>query len=412
MRKAFIGAKIIPIEGDIIEEGVLVIEGNSIVEIGSVGNIKPGDAEIIDVTGKVITPGFIDAHSHVGLFEEGGDIRQIADGNEIAAVVGAHLRAMDAIFPEDLGFDDARKGGVTTMGITHGSANPIGSQNAVIKSKGLLIDEEMLIKAPAGVKFALGENPKRVGFLNNRAPSTRMAVAHIIREAFYKAKDYQNKWKLYHEKLALEENKPEKERKIVDRPDKDLGMEVLVDLLERKYPVRNHVHRADDIRTTIRLADEFGYELVIDHATEGYKIADYIAKRGIKCVVGPLMTNRSKREIVDREMAAPGKMVKAGIEVSITTDAPVIPISGLRDTVIMAVREGLPAEKALETITINPARVLTVDDRVGSLVVGKDADFLIFNGDPLDARCYIEQTYIEGKVVYDHTVHKSKVEKY
>ncbi len=399
MKQAFVNARIYPIEGEIIENGTLLIEDTKITGVGK--DLSTDGYEIIDCEGKSITPGFVEAHSHVGLWEEGaGPGPANADGNEITDATTHYLRAKDAVFPLDLGFEDARMGGITTMGLTHGSANAIGAQFCVVKSYGHVVDD-MIIKDSVGVKMALGENPKRVGVMNKRAPQTRMGVAYTIRKAFYEAIDYRNELKEYEEKVKEENKKSEEDRKWIKPPKKDLGKEVLIKMMNGELPGRCHAHRADDIITAIRLSEEFGFKLFIEHATEGFKVADILAEKGITAVVGPLLTSRSKRELVDRSMKTPGLMVKAGVNIAITTDAPVIPIQGLRDSVIMAIREGLPEEMALETITINPARILGLDDRIGSLKVGKDADFLIFNGDPLDGRNKVIQTYIDGKIVFE-----------
>ncbi len=390
-KKAFVNARIIPVEGDVIEKGSIIIEDGVIKEIGP--DLKTTDCEVVDCSGKTIVPGFIDAHSHVGLFQEAAG-RGASDGNEMTSPITPHLRAMDAIFPEDMGFADARSGGVTTMGVTPGSGNLIGGQFCAIKSAGHIVDD-MIIKEPAGVKMALGENPKRVGSEKNRAPNTRMANAYLIREAFYEALDYAQEWEAYNTKIQKDGD--------AKQPKRSLKLDMLNKILRREVPVRCHSHRADDIRTAIRLADEFGYDLVIDHATESHKIKEFIASRELSVVVGPLVTSRSKLELKDRSLRTPGIMMKEGVRVCITTDAPVIPIYALRDTVITAVREGLPEDRALETITINPAKVLGVDDRVGSLKVGKDADFLVFGGDPLDARNRVLETYIDGKLVFKAT---------
>ena len=403
MKKAFTNAKIIPIEGAVIENGTLLIENDKIVNLGS--NLSVEGYEVQDCSGKTITPGFIDAHSHVGLFEEGTSASHVHDGNERSDSVVPYLRAMDGIFPLDMGFDDARQGGVTTLGITHGSANPIGAQTCVAKTAGITV-QDMVIKEPAGVKFAMGENPKRVGQENKRAPHTRMAVAYLIRKAFYEALDYRKELEEYEfNKTANDHKTEEKDKKFVKPPKKDLGKEILLKLLDKEFPVRSHAHRADDIETAIRLSEEFGYKLVVDHATESYKIKDLIVEKKIPVVIGPIYGrgSRVKNELRDQQMTTPGVMMKAGAMVSITTDAPVIPIDTLRDTVIQCIREGLPTDRALETITINPAKVLELDNRIGSLKAGKDADFLIFNGDPLDSRNAVTETYINGKLVFKRT---------
>ncbi|OLS20743.1 MAG: N-substituted formamide deformylase precursor [Candidatus Heimdallarchaeota archaeon LC_2] len=404
MKKAFVGAKIHTMEGEPIENAILIIDGSSIVEVGE--NLSTDGYEVIDCKGMEITPGLIDAHSHVGLWEEGvSPGPAVGDGNETSEAIVPYLRSMDSIFPEDLGFDDARKGGVTTMGLTHGSANPIGGQFCVVKSRGHVIDE-MVIREPAGVKMAMGENPKRVGVNNKRAPHTRMAVAYLIRKSFYETLDYAQKWEGYYKKIkSIEEGDDENKKKndLPSKPEYDLGKEILLKVLNREIPIRCHSHRADDIRTAIRLSEEFGYKLVIDHATESSKIKEIIAEKNLPCVIGPLFGTRVKRELVNKSLKTPGIMVKAGVMVCITTDAPVIPIDGLRDTVVMAIREGLPADRALETITLNPAKVLNVDDRVGSLKAGKDADFVIFDGDPFDVRNRVLKTYIDGDLVYEYS---------
>ncbi len=400
--KIFTNATIIPIEGDIIENGILIIDNGKIRQIGKDIDLSAfTDAEIIDCAGKFITPGLIDAHSHVGLWEEGaGPGPAYGDGNEMTDPVTPHLRALDSIFPEDVGFEDARLGGVTTMGLTPGSANLFGGQFAVAKSVGNLVDT-MVIKEPAGLKMALGENPKRVGFNAKRAPNTRMANAQLIRKAFFEAIDYRTEWKEYTTQLEIEKMKPLGEHKIIKKPKFDMTYDILVKVLNKEMPVRMHSHRADDIQTAIRLAKEFDFDLVVEHATEGHKIAEFIAENDVPVIVGPLMTSRTKLEVRHRSMTTPHVMMEAGALVCITCDAPVIPIWMLRESVILAVREGLPRERALETITINAAKVLKVDDRVGSLKVGKDADLVIYNGDPLDALSSVLQTYIDGNLVFE-----------
>ena len=397
MKVAFVNAKIIPVEGKNIENGTLLIEGSKIKSLGV--DLPTKGYEVVDCTGLVITPGLIDAHSHVGVFEEGTSASHVHDGNETTEAAVPYLRTMDSLFPLDLGFDDARRGGVTTMGVTHGSANPIGAQNVVVKSAGITVSD-MVIKEPAGVKFAMGENPKRVGRENKRAPHTRMAVAHTIRKAFYDALDYRNDIIEYEHKIKNMSNDDKKE--FIKPPKKDLGKEILLQLIDNTIPVRSHAHRADDIETAIRLSEEFGYRLVIEHATESYKIKDLIVSKNIPLVIGPIFGrgSRTKNELRDQQMSTPGVMVKAGALVCLTTDAPVVPIDSLRDSLIQCIREGLPMDKALEIVTINPAKILGVDDRVGSLKEGKDADFLIFNGDPFDSRNSVIKTYIDGNLVF------------
>ena len=379
-----------------MEGATLLIDRGKVVAVGT--NLDLGAADIVDCTGKIITPGLIDCHAHVGIFGEGTN--NDWDGNETSEAITPHVRVLDSIHPEDLSFADARRGGVTTMGITHGSANPIGGQVAVAKSAGKTADA-MVIKEPAGVKMALGENPKRVGESQKRAPNTRMGSAYLARKAFVEAIEYRKDWEHHQALVAVEQAKPEADRKPLREPKRDLSKEILVKVLNGEIPVRNHCHRMDDIRTAIRLSEEFGYRLVIDHATESYRIPDEILSRNLPMAIGPVMVARSKREVVNRTPATPGIMVRAGGTVAIMTDAPVNPIDNLRDLVILAIREGLPEDRALETVTTNPAMILGVEDRVGSLEPGKDADFLIFDGDPWDARNKVMATYIDGEVVHE-----------
>jgi imidazolonepropionase-like amidohydrolase len=398
MRTAFTNATIWTAAGPPIERGTLLVEDGLVIAAGS--EIDPGDAAVVDCRDRFILPGLIDPHSHTGVWGEGA--RDDYDGNELTEAITPFVRALDAIYPEDVGFADARRGGVTTLGITHGSGNPIGGQVAVVKAAGKVADQ-MVIRAPAGVKMALGENPKRVGERFKRAPHSRMGVAWLARRAFYEAIEYRKDWEHYREMRAHEDRKPEAERKPLREPKRDLGKEVLLDVLDRKIPIRNHAHRMDDIRTAIRLSEEFGYRLVIEHATEAYRIPDEIVSRGIPIAVGPLFGDRAKREINKHTPATVGIMVNAGATVSIMTDSPFNPIHNLRDLVIFAIREGLPEDRALETVTINPARILGVEARVGSLEPGKDADFIILDGDPWDARKKVVATYIDGVRVFEAT---------
>jgi len=395
MRHAYTNATIWTAAGDPIEDGTLLVEDGKIVAVGS--DVDTAGAEIVDCTGRYLLPGFVDPHVHTGVWGEGA--REDHDANEVSEAITPYVRMLDAIYPEDIGFEDARRGGVTTLGITHGSANAIGGQMAVVKSYGLVADD-MVIKEPAGVKMALGENPKRVGELMNRAPRTRMGTAYLARKAFLEAIEYRKDWDHYRALKAIEDAKPEGERKPVREPKRDLGAETLVRVLDGEIPVRNHAHRMDDIRTAIRLSEEFGYRLVIEHATEGWRIPEEIVSRNIPVAIGPLYTSASKREVNRRTPAAIGVMVEAGATVAIMTDSPVNTVNTLRDLAILAIREGLPEDRALETVTMNAAGILEVDDRVGSLEPGKDADFLVFDGDPWDGRNRVQATYIDGEKVF------------
>ncbi len=398
MKKAFINATIYPVDEDTIENGTLLVEGSKIIDVGK--GLSTDGYEIIDCRGLFITPGFIDPHTHTGVWEEGaGPGPGNHDGNEMSEPITPYTRALDSVHPEDYDFADARMGGVTTLGITHGSANAIGGQFVVMKSYGNVADE-MVIREPAGLKMALGENPKRVGDTKNRAPTSRMGVAYLIRKAFYDAIEYQKDWDHFYLSLANEQD--DKKKELIREPRYDIGKEALIKVLNKEIPVRCHAHRADDIITAIRLSEEFGYDLVIEHATEGYKVVDTLVEKNIPVVVGPAFGGRAKRELIHMTLANSAIIHNKGGFVSLITDSPFNPIHGLRDNLIWAIREGLPENEALKLITINPAKILGVDDRVGSLKAGKDADFLLFNGDPLDSRNKVIKTYIDGKLVFEN----------
>ena len=380
---AVVGARVVPVEGDPVPDGVVLVRDGRIEAIGPRGEVEvPADAEVVDAEGGWVLPGLIDAHVHLGVWEEGeGWAGQ--DTNEMTDPVMAAARAIDGINPREVGFDDALMGGITTVNVTPGSGNPIGGQAVALKTYGRVVDE-MVLRNPTGIKSALGENPKRVYGEQKKTPSTRLGVALVLRRAFAAARSYQAR-------VAAAEGKP---------VDTDLVAEVLGKVLDREIPWRQHCHRADDIATALRLADEFGYLLVLDHGTESYLLADLLAEKQVPVLYGPLIVSRSKVEVRDRSLRAPGILDRAGVEVSIITDHPVVPIEYLITQASLAVREGMDRDAALRAVTINPARVLGVDDRVGSLVVGKDADVVLWSGDPLELRSRVLRTWIGGVEVY------------
>jgi imidazolonepropionase-like amidohydrolase len=303
--------------------------------------------------------------------------------------VTAFVRALDAINPADEGFRDAISGGVLAVNVNPGSGNPIGGQTVAIKCWGRTVDE-MVLREPAGLKSALGENPKRVYGDKNETPSTRLGTAGVIRDAFVQAANYLAR-------IAAAEDAPPSERKPVDR---DLNLEALGQVLRREIPWRQHCHRADDIATAIRISQEFGYRLVIDHGTEAYLLADLIAQQAIPVIIGPLFTSRSKVELRNRSLANPGKLAAAGVTIAITTDHPVVPIHFLIHQATLAVKEGLDRDTALRAVTINPARILGVADRIGSLAPGKDASLVVWSGDPLDVMSRAERAFLDGREIY------------
>lgn len=369
---AIVGGKIITMAGPVIDRGTILIDRNKITGVVE-GVIVPPGAESVDVSGKIVMPGLIDAHSHVGIVEEiyreEGD-----DCNESTDPVTPHLRAIDAINPADPGFRDALAGGVTTVVTGPGSANIIGGEMVAMKTQGTVVDE-MIVRFPAGLKAALGENPKRSYGRDKKMPATRMAAAALLREALTLAQNYLKK----------------------ENPEKDLKMESLARVLKREVPLRVHAHRADDIMTSVRIASEFGVKLVIEHCTEGHLVAAQLAARGIPAVVGPLITNRAKVEMQGITLKTAAVLAGAGVNFAIMTDHPAVPIQYLAASAALAKKGGLSDEQALQAVTINAAAILDLDDRMGSIEPGKDADIVIWDGYPLDISSRVEQVFINGQ---------------
>jgi imidazolonepropionase-like amidohydrolase len=388
---AITGGFVVPVEGEPIERGTVLVEDGKITAVAGPDVTPPDDFAVVDATGKWVLPGFIDAHTHLGAREEGEGWAG-HDTNELTGPIQAHVRVLDAINPADEGFRDALAGGVLAAGITPGSGNPIGGQTVAVRCWGLTVDD-MVLRSPAGMKSALGENPKRVLGERRVNPSSRLGTAAAIRSALVDAAAY----------LAREEDQrlsdPSSERTGAPLT-RDLKLEALARVLRREIPWRQHCHRADDIATALRLAAEFGYDLVLDHCTEGYLLVDKIAAAGVPVVTGPLITARSKVELRNRTLANPGVLAAAGITVAIATDHPVVPVHLLILQAALAVREGMDRDAALRAVTINPAKIMRVSDRIGSLVPGKDADLVIWSGDPFDVMSRAEVAYIGGREVY------------
>lgn len=380
---AITGGRLLTASGPEVADGVVLIDGGKILSVGRDEPVPEG-MRVIDARGGVITPGLIDAHTHLGLDEQGVGVAG-DDTNEPVEPIAPHLRALDGINLEDIAFDDARKAGVTTSEIKPGSGNVIGGQCVVIKNSGLIVDR-VVLRAPSGIKAAMGENPKFTYRPQKKSPSTRMATAALFREIFIKAQAY------------LEKRRAESE---AGRPfERDLKLEAIALVLEKKIPMRIHAHRADDIMTALRLRDEFDFEMSLEHCTEGHKIADELALRGIPAVVGPSMSGRYKVELRDKTFETPAILAAAGVKVAITTDHPIVPIHQLMTAAILAVKNGLSTDLALKAVTLHPAEVLGVSERVGSLEPGKDADLVIWSGDPFDLRSRVTLTMIDGQVVY------------
>jgi imidazolonepropionase-like amidohydrolase len=381
---AITGGYIVPIEGDPIAGGTVLLRDGKIAAIEQPGYQVPDGYTTVGAAGKWVLPGFIDPHVHAGVHEEAEGWAG-NDTNEMTSPVTAQVRALDAINPADQGFRDAIIGGVLSVNVNPGSGNPIGGQTVAIKCWGRTVDD-MVLREPAGLKSALGENPKRVYGDRKEMPSTRLGIAAVIRTALVDALNYQAKLQ-----------GATSERPVVER---DLKLEALLRVLNREIPWRQHCHRADDIATAMRIAAEFGYDLVIDHGTEAHLLADKIAAAGIPVIIGPLFTSRAKVELRNRSLANPGRLAAAGVTIALTTDHPVVPIHFLIHQATLAVKEGLDRDTALRAVTINPARIIGCADRIGSLEVGKDADVVIWSGDPLDVMSRAEVAYSGGREIY------------
>ncbi|MFI9010452.1 amidohydrolase [Actinosynnema sp. NPDC053489] len=383
MNVAITGGYVVPVAGEPVDGGTVLIRDGKIVAVGADVEVPDG-VPVVDAAGGWVLPGFVEAHGHLGVHEEGeGWAGQ--DTNEMTDPNGARLRALDAINAADQGFADALAGGVTTAVVKPGSGNVIGGQTVAVKCWGRTADE-MLVRHPVSVKSALGENPKRVYGEQKKLPSTRQGVAAVIRDAFTKAQDYAAR------------------RDAADGPfDRDTTSEVLARVLSGELPWCQHCHRADDIATALRLADEFGYRLIVNHGTEGHLIADLLAERDIPVIIGPLFTTRSKVEVRNRSLRNPGILARAGVRIAITTDHPVVPIHFLVHQVTLAVKEGLDPRVGLESITTNPAAIMGLDDRVGSLRPGLDGDVVIWSGDPLDVMSRALKVFVEGREVYRYS---------
>ncbi len=382
---AVVGGRVMPAgDAPAIDNCTVLVTDGLITAVGP-DVVVPDGVEVVDASGRWVLPGFIDAHAHVGVHEEGegpagNDVNEMTDPN------GARLRALDAINPTEVGFDDALSGGVTTVVVKPGSGNPIGGQTVAIKTWGRMVDE-MVVKSPASVKSALGENPKRVYGEKKQLPSTRQGVAAVIRDAFIKAQDYQAR------RDAAAAN--------AEPFDRDATCEVLVRVLAGELPWCQHTHRADDIATALRLAEEFGYRLIVNHATEGFLLADVLAERNIPCIVGPLFTARAKVELRERTLANPGRLAAAGVQVALTTDHPVVPVNFLVHQATLAVKEGMTRADALRSLTVHPAAMMGLGDRVGALAPGLDGDIVIWDGDPLDVMSRAVQVFVYGVPVYE-----------
>jgi imidazolonepropionase-like amidohydrolase len=377
------------------DNGYVLAQGDKITNVGEdvkeIEHILEKDTIRIDANGGVVLPGFIDAHCHVGMWEDSvgfeGD-----DGNESTDPVMPQLRAIDAVYHADRSFVEAYESGVTTVVTGPGSANVIGGQFAALKTYGRCVDE-MILREPVAMKIAFGENPKTVYNEKHLAPMTRMATAAILRENLFKAKEYKQEWDEYYSNT--EEN---------DKPEFDIKMDALVKVLNKEIPLKAHAHRADDIMTAIRIAKEFDLNITLDHCTEGNLIKDLLAENNMQTIIGPMLSDRSKPELRNQSLTTPAVLSKHGIKVAIMTDHPCVPIQHLCLCAAVAVREGMDELEALKAITINSAEIVGISDRVGSLEVGKDADVVIFDGNPLEIKSKVLYTIINGVKIYERNL--------
>lgn len=382
---AIINGRVLTMDGTTLDRGTVMVDGERIAAVGPDLPVPPG-AEVIDAAGRVVMPGLIDAHCHLGVHEE--IFRDEGnDTNESTDPLTPHLRAVDAVNPADLGFTDALSGGVTAACVAPGSANIIGGEMAVLQTAGRVVDE-MVLRQPAGLKAALGENPKRVYGTEKKMPRTRMASAALLRTALVQAREYLRK----QERAAAGQGEP---------PEPDLKHEAVARVLRGEIPLRLHAHRADDIATALRIRREFGFSMVIEHATEGWRIADLLAKEGVPVVLGPIITQRAKPEMAGLSLETARIMAEAGVTFAIMTDHPVVPIHYLGLAAMLTVRGGLDEDAALRAVTLNAARILGLDDRLGSITPGKQADLVILSGDPFDVRTRVKKVLIRGRVVWE-----------
>jgi imidazolonepropionase-like amidohydrolase len=379
----FEGAQIIPITGDPIDNGVLVVQDGTIVAVGEADDVRiPRNAVRIDATGKVIMPGLVDTHSHIG---EG-------DGGDYSSSLHPDVRIMDTIDPRSGTFRKAVSGGITAVNIMPGSGLLMSGQTVYVKPKPADTIEEMLIMVDeenniyGGLKMANGTNPLR----SSGSPGTRAKSAALVREMFVKAQEYK-------QKIEDAEGDPEK------MPTRDLQMETLVEVLEGKRIVHNHTHRHDDILTAIRLSEEFGYRLVLQHVSEGWRVADEIAESGAQASIIALDSPGGKLEAINLVNINGRELEKAGVDVAFHTDDPIVDSRFYLRSAALGVQEGMSRERALEALTLAGARMMDIEDRVGSLEPGKDADFIILSGDPFSVYTHVEQTWIEGDKVFDRS---------
>ena len=378
--------KVLTAAGKTYEDGTVLIDGPVIAAVGGSGEVPvPEGAEILDASGKWVTPGLIDAHTHISTFGEPRTRPGQHDVNEMSTPVTPQLRGIDALNPFDWAIGNVRRAGFTTCYTGPGSSNVIAGVGISFKLKQANSVYDIAIPGSEQMKMALGENPKFIYGGAKKFPGSRMSIAACLREELFKARQYSDELRRAEEDPAVKPPKP------------DFKLDPLVPVVRGERQCRVHCHRADDIITAIRIAEEFGLKISIEHCTEGYKIADVLAEKGVTCVVGPLNMDLAKEEVWGVSLDTPAVLYKAGVNICMTQDS----MSGTRwlpCIVGMCIARGLPYEAALHAVTINPARLLGLDARIGSLEVGKDADLAIFSGDPFSNYSLCEKTVIDGTV--------------
>ncbi len=364
-----------PLRGDIL------IENGKLVSVGPKTDRE--DEEILDASGLHAYPGFVDAHSHIGLDGYGGPTGTTFDYNEMNDILSPQLRGMDSYYAQDAAIPMALEGGVTSVATGPGSANVLGGTFLAVKLRGNTVEEAMINPAVA-MKCAFGENPKRC--YKDKSDSTRMTTAAKLRQILFEARDY-----MLRKEAAGDD--------ITKQPKFDMKMEALIPVLKREIPLKAHAHRSDDIMTALRIAKEFDLKITIEHCTEGHLIVEELKVAGVPVAVGPTLTNASKLELLNKSWTTPGVLAAAGLSVSIITDAPVIPQQYLPLCAGQAVKAGMDPFQALQAITINPARHIGIEDRVGSLEAGKDADVVLTDGDPMVSDTCVKYVIVDGKVL-------------
>lgn len=375
---AFTNATIMTMNDETIKNGTIIIDNKKITAVGQDVTI-PAGCKTIDTSGKYITPGLIDAHTHLGINSE-GLVWSGQDYEEKHSPITPQVHVRDSFYPFDIGLHETCSSGVTTVMVTPGSDNPIGGQCMIVKTRQKPLVEEMILKSDAGLKIAFGENPRKYHGSQKKTPMTRMGIAALLREHLQKAREY----------MAAKDSGTLKSI--------DLGMEATSKVLRREMPLRAHAHRVDDIVTAVRIAEEFNLEIIIEHGTEGHLIADWLAEKNIAVAAGPLLKTKGKMEIINRSWLTPAAFEKSGVKFALISDHPFLSSKFLPVYAGLSVRFGLSVDTAMRAMTIEPARMMHIDDRVGSLEVGKDADLVIWSGHPLDILTHPEQVIIDGAI--------------